>query len=172
MYGSDKQTRLIALNDLQLDEMKEIELSPQTATVKAEHDESWVGETKDQLVMPDQGWGKKWITSHVQTSWIEIHFNERVLTVCGIGFVTANDCEHRDPKKITISYFDEEEEDFKESIVVRPQFNHERHKLYMFKVPACQTKAFKFEMSHDGGHEQLQLCQIRFYGDPEELDEK
>ena len=62
MYGPDAQSRLFYLNELPLDYSKEIKLSPETATVKAEHNENWVGEAKEQLVMPDQGWGKKWIT--------------------------------------------------------------------------------------------------------------
>ena len=85
--------------------MKEIKLSPETATVKAEHDEHYSGEYKEQLVMEEQGWAKKWITRQVHTSWVEIHFNERVHTVCGVGFVSADDCPNRDPIKITISYF-------------------------------------------------------------------
>ena len=155
MYGPDAQSRLFYLNELPLDDFKEIKLSPETATVKAEHNASWVGEAKEQLVMPDQGWGKKWITEHVHSAWVEIHFNDKLFTVSGIGFVSANDCPHRDPKKITISYFDEETQAFKESTVVRPEWDGERHCLKKFKIPACETKAFKFDISHDGGHEQL-----------------
>ena len=86
--------------------MKEIKLSPEYAKVKAEHDEHYAGEYKEQLLMETRGWAQKWITVHCKTSWIEIHFNERVHTVCGVGFVSADDCPNRDPIKVTISYFD------------------------------------------------------------------
>ena len=128
--------------------MKEIKLSPETATVKAEWDESYSGECKEQLVMEEQGLAKCWITAQVKTTWVEIHFNEKVYSVQEVGFVSAFDHPFRDPKKITISYFDQEEGAFKESVVVRPEFSKsDRHELKKFKIPACKTKAFKFDMS-------------------------
>ena len=57
MYGADKKSNLFYLNELPLEYSEEIKLSPQTANVKAEHNENWVGESKEQLVMPNQGWG-------------------------------------------------------------------------------------------------------------------
>lgn len=56
--------------------------------------------------MDEQGWGKKWITERVMTSNVEISFNKKWLIVGGIGFVSANDCPHRDMKSITIFWWD------------------------------------------------------------------
>ena len=47
MYGADKKSSLFYLDQLSVDELTEIKLSPKTANVKAEHDENGNGMSKD-----------------------------------------------------------------------------------------------------------------------------
>ena len=53
MYGGGASASLSALEDLPVEDLKEIKLTPATATVKAQHNESWVGEAKEQLVLAE-----------------------------------------------------------------------------------------------------------------------
>ena len=48
------------------------------------------------------------MSDYLPECWLEINFKGDVHTVAGIGFVTAEDCPYRDPKKIQIFYKDEE----------------------------------------------------------------
>ena len=102
MYGTSFETIKLRLDNYTVEQLREIKLSPDTADVDAEHNNSWVGESKEQLVMDEQGWGKKWITERVKKSWVEISFKKKTLVVAGIGFVSANDCPYRDAKSIAI----------------------------------------------------------------------
>jgi len=85
------------LDEIPIDELKEIKLSPFKASVKAESDVHWNGEKKEQLVMPNQGPQQKWMTDYMAETWVEIHFKEATYTVLGVGFVSADNCPYRDP---------------------------------------------------------------------------
>jgi len=153
MYGISYESELRRINAIPLEQLREIKLSPKTATVEAEHNSSWVGESKEQLVMDEQGWGKKWITERVMESTVEILFNQKNLIVSGIGFVSANDCPHRDVKSITIYWWNAAEDTWIESLVARPNWEEKRHHLLKFKIEACRTQKMKFFFSHEGKSE-------------------
>ena len=180
MYGCDEKNRMLHLNSMPVDLLKEIKLSTANAAVKAESDLNQAKWSKDQLLNANIGRGNKWMSDHLPECWLEINFKGDTHTVAGIGFVTADDCPYRDPKKITIQYKDEEgswvdsktlePEGKPEPRKVRELFPPGRNKLKKFNIPACKTTAFKFLLSHDGNHENFAFAQIQFYGDPDACD--
>ena len=48
------------------------------------------------LVKPGQEAWNKWYEASSANSWVQLQFNENLL-ISRIGFVSANDCPHRDP---------------------------------------------------------------------------
>ena len=53
MYGTSFETIKLRLDNYTVEQLKEIKLNPDTADVDAEHNNSWVGESKEQLVMDE-----------------------------------------------------------------------------------------------------------------------
>ena len=82
-------------------------------------------------------------------AWLKIDFKGKLLTICGVGIKSADDCPGRDPTSVKISYWDTEDEKSVQIAEFPLNFEAQRHRLLKFKVPTCQTTEMRFDFHHD-----------------------
>ena len=173
MYGVPFEALKYKLDQMALENLKQIPMTRDTANVYASSDMHYTHEFKEQLLMDTEGvidgQYQKWITDRCHDAWAKIEFGGKRLTIAGFGLKSADDCPSRDPTSVKVSYLDEDGV----SVQVAKfdlNFEQKRHHLLKFKVPTCQATEMKFDFHHDH-HDHFQLNRILFYTSEEMLKE-
>ena len=116
MYGPPAEAMRRRFDELPLEELKTIPMSPETAKVHANSDMHYTGEYKEQILMDTEGViagrYQKWITERSLDAWVKIDFKGKPYTICGVGIKSADDCPGRDPTSVKISRWDMDDEKF------------------------------------------------------------
>ena len=173
MYGPPFESLRVRMNEMALEDLKQIPMTRETADVGASSDMHYTHEFKEQLLMDTEGVingeYQKWITDRCFDAWAKIEFKGKKLTIGAFGLKSADDCPNRDPTSVKVSYLDEEGVSV-EVGKFELNFEQKRHHLLKFKVPTCRTTEMKFDFHHDH-HDHFQLNRILFYTADELLGE-
>ena len=109
-----------------------------------------------------------WVTERTHDGWFKIDFKDKVYLVCGFGIKCPSDYPEADPTSVKVSYLDANQDKVVQIAAFEVDFEGERNRTIMFKIPPVEAKDMKFDLHHDN-HFHISLTRVFFLTPEEEL---
>ena len=133
------------------------------AIVRTEHSHESNREVRENLLMSGTDHWNKWL-GFCSKTWIEISFpHGEEICIGAVALKSANDFEIRDPKKVKVYYF--YDNDWVKIAKFKPNWLGKRWHSIKYEFDQCfRTTKMKFVLKNPD-NDCIQLGQIRFYSD-------